>query len=139
MNPLDGDLPTRLAVSIGRINRRLRTVEGGLSHGLLSALFSVSQHGPIRLSDLARHELVSAPSITRLVSELESQGLVARTVDPDDGRAFLIEVTDAGTAAMQRTRSSRAALMGELLDQLGPDAESVKAALPGLERMAQEP
>lgn len=138
MTQSEPELAGRVAVAIGRINRRMRAVDGGLSHGLLSALFSVSQHGPIRLNDLARYELVSAPSITRLVSELESQGLVARTVDPEDGRAFLIEVTDAGTAAMQRTRSSRAALIGELLDQLGSDAAPLLAALPALERMAQD-
>ena len=57
----------RLAFVVGRFNRRLIAATGGLSHGLLSALSTIAKQGPIRLADLAQVELVSAPSITRLV------------------------------------------------------------------------
>jgi DNA-binding MarR family transcriptional regulator len=126
----------RLAIVVGRFNRRLRSATGGLSHGLLSALVSVTKHGAIRLADLAQLEQVSAPSITRMVAELETRGLVARTTDPADGRAALIEVTEAGTDAVLLARSARAEVASELLMALdGDEIATIDAALPAIERM----
>jgi DNA-binding MarR family transcriptional regulator len=133
------DVPGRLALSIGRLSRRLRAAGGGLSHGLLSALATIAKQGPIRLADLAQRESVSAPSATRLVTELEVRGLVTRTVDPADGRAFLIEATEAGVKTILQARSARAELVAELLAQLNrADAAALAAALPALEAMAED-
>ena len=129
------DIPARLALVVGRLNRRLRSAGGGLSHGLLSALATVSKDGPMRLAELAQIEQVSAPSTTRLVAELEAQGLVSRRPDPDDGRAVLISVTAAGSDTVVRVRSARGAMVQELFGQLSDDEVSaIEAALPALER-----
>jgi DNA-binding MarR family transcriptional regulator len=126
----------RLAFAVGRLNRRLVAATGGLSHALLSALASIAKHGPMRLAELAQIEAVSAPSITRLVAELESRGLVGRSPDPDDGRAFLIEVTPAGMDAVLRARAARTKVVAELLTELEPDeVAAIEAALPALERV----
>ncbi|MEJ1230152.1 MAG: MarR family transcriptional regulator [Galbitalea sp.] len=128
--------PARLALVTGRLNRRLTAATGGLSHGLLSALATVAKHGPLRLAELAQFELVAAPGVTRIVAELESRGLVTRSVDPDDGRAQRIEVTPAGTEAVQRARAARACAIAELLEGLDEtDLRAIEAALPALERM----
>ena len=123
---------------IGQLTRRLRSARGGLSHSLLSALVSVAKHGPMRLADLAQAELVSAPSITRLVAELEGKALVSRTPDPADGRASLIQVTDAGLEAVQVARRVRQQMVAELLGPLSADeVASIEAALPALERLIE--
>ena len=137
MTPDDApsDLPARLALVTGRLNRRLRTAGGGLSHGLLSALATISKQGPLRLAELAQVEQVSAPSTTRLVAELEAKGLVSRTPDPDDGRAILISVTEAGQRTVLVARSARADVMAELLERLAPDeVAAIAVALPALEK-----
>jgi DNA-binding MarR family transcriptional regulator len=129
------DVPGRLAFVVGRLNRRIRAAGGGLSHGLLSALATVQKYGPIRLAELSQQEFVSAPSTTRLIAELEKRGLVSRTVDPDDGRAFLIEVTNAGEAEVLRARSARAQMVGHLLESLTSEQfAAIESALPALER-----
>jgi DNA-binding MarR family transcriptional regulator len=126
----------RLAVVIGRLNRKMISAGGGLSHGLLSSLATVSKKGPLRLADLAAIELVSAPSITRIVADLEAQSLVQRTVDPDDGRAFLIATTIKGTELIEEARSSRAQLIAELVDALDiADRNLIITALPALEKL----
>jgi DNA-binding MarR family transcriptional regulator len=126
----------RLALVIARLNRRLNTAQGGLSHGLLSALGVVAKLGSVRLVELAAYEMVSAPSITRVVAELESRGLVVRSPDPDDGRAFRIQVTPAGTDAILNARATRTRALQDLLRTLEPaDVAAVRAALPALERM----
>lgn len=129
------DTPARLAMVVGRLNRRLRGAGGGLSHGLLSALATVNKDGPLRLAELAQIEQVSAPSTTRLVAELEAQGLVSRRPDPVDGRAVLISVTPAGTDTVVRVRSARGSMVQELFGQLSADeVAAIESALPALER-----
>lgn len=89
----------------------------------------------MRLAELAVIEHVSAPSTTRIVAELEAQGLVARRPDPDDGRAVLISVTTAGTETIVRARSARAECVEELFAQLSADdISTIESALPALER-----
>ena len=129
------DVAARLAMVTGRMNRRIRPAGGGLSHGSLSALASVSKAGSIRLADLAAREFVSAPSITRLVADLEKRGLVTRKVDGQDRRAFLIEATNAGENALVAARAKRAILVTQLLQDLNPaELAAVADALPALER-----
>jgi DNA-binding MarR family transcriptional regulator len=127
----------RLALVTGRLNRRLQAATGGLSHGLLSALAVVAKHGPLRLSDLAHLEGVSAPSMTRTIAELETRGYVVRRPDPLDGRAALIAAADAGTAAILDARNARAQVVAELLAVLDEkDGAAISAALPALEHLA---
>jgi DNA-binding MarR family transcriptional regulator len=126
----------RLALVTGRLNRRMQAATGGLSHGLLSALAVIAKRGPLRFSDLAALEGVSAPSMTRTVAELEARGYVVRSPDPADGRAVLIAAADAGTAAILDARSTRAHVVAELLAALDEtDAAAIAAALPALERL----
>jgi DNA-binding MarR family transcriptional regulator len=133
------DTAARLAMVTGRLNRRLRSAGGGLSHGLLSALSTLAKQGPLRLSELSQLELVSAPSTTRLVAELESKGLVSRQTDPDDGRAYLISVTPAGEEALSSTRSRRAQTLTDLMTKLS-DAQraSITEAMPALEQLLED-
>ena len=128
-------VPARLSLVVGRLNRRLAAATGGLSHGLLMSVATVAKRGPLRLAELAQLEQVSAPSMTRTVSELEARGLVERSVDPDDGRAFQVEVTPAGLEAILRARAARAQVIAEMLSGLdAADVASIEAALPALER-----
>jgi DNA-binding MarR family transcriptional regulator len=130
------DVPARLAFATGRLNRRLRSAGGGLSHGLLSALATVSKQGPLRLAELAQLESVSAPSTTRLVAELEGKGLVTRATDPHDGRAILISITPLGIETIAAARAARAAMVAELFESLEPhEVAAITAALPALEKM----
>jgi DNA-binding MarR family transcriptional regulator len=139
MSELSSDSASaRLALVVGRLNRRLALAPGGLSHGLLMSLASVAKRGPLRLAELAQLEGVSAPGATRIVAELEVRGLVSRDVDPDDGRAVLISVTQAGTEAILRARAARAEVVAQLLEGLTPsELAQVEAALPALEKVLE--
>jgi DNA-binding MarR family transcriptional regulator len=126
----------RLTVMFGKMNRRLQFATGGLSHGLLSALAMVAKRGPLRLSDLAQLESVSAPTITRTVAELEARGYVTRRADPEDGRAVLVEITQSGQTAVLDARATRTELVSGLLAELEPtDVATIMSALPALERL----
>lgn len=127
----------RLALAIGRINRRIRPVGAGLTLAQLSALSSIVRKGPLRPGDLARIEAIGAPSATRVVADLESRGLVQREADPADGRSSLVSSTSAGEEAVLRARAERAKRISVLLAGLDDEQlASVAAALDALELVA---
>ena len=129
------DVPARLAIVTGRLNRRLRSASGELSHGLLSALATISKQGPVRLAELAQLESVSAPSTTRLVAELEAKGLVSREPDPADGRAVLLSITLEGETAVAAARAARAEMVAGLFETLDTgEISAIGAAVPALEK-----
>ena len=85
----------------------------------------IKDNGPCRISDLAIQERSSQPTITNHVKRLEAAGLVERTMDPSDARAWLIELSPLG---QQR--------LTELRQQMGTNVEPMLAKLNARERRA---
>jgi DNA-binding MarR family transcriptional regulator len=131
------EISARLALAVGRINRRIRSSRDGLSHGLVSSLSSIVRIGPLRPGELGRLEAVAAPTITRVVGDLERRGLIERTPDPSDGRSFLISATPEGVDVVLRARSERAERIAALLSNISPEElVAIDAALTALEAAA---
>lgn len=128
-----GDLAARLAFSVGRLNRRIRAASV-LTPGQISALSTIVTSGPIRPGDIARAERVAAPTVTRILADLESKGFVQRTADPDDGRSFFVSSTDEGVDAIMQARAERAERVLAVFDELTDDqVERLAAAIEALE------
>src|SRR5262245_23560631 len=70
------------------------------------------------LSPLARAEQVTAPTMSKLVADLEAEGLVAKRADREDRRGVRIEVTPKGRALMEEGRRRRLALLTGRLAKL---------------------
>lgn len=89
--------------------RQLRKVDdaSGLSAPRLSALSVVVFGGPISLGDLARAEQVRPPTMTRIVTALQKDGLVTRKGDLRDRRLTLIEATPKGQRVLAAGRARR--------------------------------
>jgi DNA-binding MarR family transcriptional regulator len=58
--------------------------------------------GPVRMSDLNRHVLLSQPALSRLVDRLAERGLVERCSDPADGRGVRLSLTAVGLAVQRK-------------------------------------
>jgi DNA-binding MarR family transcriptional regulator len=56
----------------------------------------------LRMQDLALRAVLSRTRISRVVTELETNELVLRVADPNDGRATLARITPAGRAALRK-------------------------------------
>jgi DNA-binding MarR family transcriptional regulator len=80
----------------------------------------------MRLTDLAAAEQVRAPTMSKLVAELEADGLAQKRADADDKRSVKIEVTPEGRALMEEGRKRRLALLRQ---QLGRFSRSELEAL----------
>jgi DNA-binding MarR family transcriptional regulator len=73
----------------------------------LLLLWPLLHEGPMRLRDLARSKGVDAFTVSRQAAHLVREGLVKRDPDPDDGRATLLDVTDAGRQFCSQLMESR--------------------------------
>ena len=60
---------------------------------------------PLRMSDIANRLILSRGGTTKVVDRLETMGYVERLPDPDDRRATVVDITDAGRDAMARARA----------------------------------
>jgi DNA-binding MarR family transcriptional regulator len=89
--------------------RQLRKEDNasGLSAPRLSALSVVVFGGPLTLGELARAEQVKPPTMTRIVTGLEREGLVKRKGDPHDRRLTHIEATSKGQKVLAVGRARR--------------------------------
>lgn len=105
--------------------RRLRAEDSAmeLSAPRLSALSVVVFAGPVSLSDLAGAEQVRLPTISRLIKDLESEGLVKRVKSGSDARVQHVAATAKGKRLLQEGRRRRVSRLAEELAALSP-AES---------------
>jgi DNA-binding MarR family transcriptional regulator len=89
--------------------RQLRKEDdaSGLSAPRLSALSVVVFGGPLTLGELARAEQVKPPTMTRIVTGLEKEGLVKRKGDRGDRRLTRIEATAKGQKVLFAGRARR--------------------------------
>lgn len=118
------DIASRLRLSATRLARRLRQESSaGLSPSQLSALAVIANHGPMTLGALAEQERVAPPSITKVVSKLESDGLVTRTPCPDDRRVCRVAVSPDGAALLDETRRRKTAWLTARISELDPERQ----------------
>lgn len=115
-----GAVAERLHAAAIRLLRGMRAAdsESGLSGPKLSALSVLAFGGQQSLSSLARAEQVRAPTMSKLVADLEAEGLVRKRADKTDKRGIVIAVTAKGRALMEAGRARRLALLRERLAKL---------------------
>ena len=89
--------------------RQLRKEDdaSGLSAPRLSALSVVVFGGPLTLGQLAAAEQVKPPTMTRIVTGLEKEGLVKRIGDSRDRRLTRIQATIKGQKVLTAGRARR--------------------------------
>jgi DNA-binding MarR family transcriptional regulator len=90
----------------------------GLSPARASALSVLVFGGPRAIGELAAAEQVSAPTMTRLVAGLESDGYVRRSANRADARVVHLQATAKGRKALEGGRQRRIAHVIELLRAL---------------------
>ncbi len=100
----------RLVRSAEQVHRRMQ-LAGTAPHQLERSAYRLLAHivesGPVRLSTLAELACVDTSTVSRQITQLETQLLVTRQTDPADGRAALLVATDAGTKLLAQTREAR--------------------------------
>jgi DNA-binding MarR family transcriptional regulator len=128
---------------VSRLARRLRVerqAEGvvSLSDTQLAALAVLETHGAMTPGELAEHEKVQPPSMTRVIAVLEERRLVMRAPHQTDGRQVVLTVTGEGRALVTQARQRKDAWLAKRLRELTPEERAtLRAAAPVLEKLSQ--
>jgi len=136
----DARLASALRVSLTRLNRRLRRQAAGhsLTPTQLATLATVERHPGVTPGELAEHEKMQPPSMTRVIAVLEERGLVERTPHPTDRRQVTVTCTEAGVELLRRERQMKEAWLAQRLKELSPEERAaLRAAAPVLEKLSQ--
>lgn len=111
-----------LLVSVNRLIRSaVQSTGNTTSAAVWRTLGILESDEPLRLGELAVASRVAQPTMTRLVTGMLADGLVSRSVDPDDSRGQLIEITDAGRARLTAWRATLTDTVGPLFADLADD------------------
>jgi len=94
---------------------------------------------PWSLGELADHEHISSPTVSRSISTLEDRGWARRKVSPQDRRVVLAEITSQGESVLE---SLQAGAEGRVLEMLGPlsagEVRDLAAGLPVLRKVFEQ-
>ena len=89
------------------------------------------------MGELARAEQVQLPTISRLVTSLEHEGLVCREIPSSDRRLVRVQATRQGREVLTEARERRIRDLSEQLQSLPPhDLDTLRRAAVILEHLA---
>ena len=86
--------------------------------------------GPMSQQQLGRKLRIDRTSMVKLVDALEQHKFAKRRNHPDDRRAYLVEITTAGSKALAAVGKIAERMEAELLDQFSePERKIIRRAL----------
>ena len=100
-----------------RVEQQLRA-EGDISYVQFQLLARLNARGPLTMTDLADGVDYCRSGLTYQAGLLEQAGLITRAPSPDDERATLVTITDAGRALLGRVMPGHIQVTRLLLDPL---------------------
>lgn len=111
--------------AVSQLARKLRSNRPRASVTVASVglLATLHQRGAMPAKTLARHQNLKPQSVTRLIARLDAEGLIERAPDPNDARALIISITDAGRQALGRDMRARREWLGEAMGRTLSAAE----------------
>jgi len=125
-----------LRIVLGQLTRRLRA-ENTFPISQATVLARLERGGPATTSALAAAERVRPQSMAQTVTELEAEGLVDRSPDPNDGRRILIGVTEQGRDVLAHDRRRREGWLAQAIAELDEDEQALLIrVVPILRRLA---
>ena len=95
------------------------------------ALAELSRGGPVTITDLSTAMHLERSTVSRLVGEAETEGLVERSTHPDDGRMVTVTVTPLGQQVVDFVQGLRVGYLRHATDVFDDDEIATLAGLLG--------
>src|ERR1051326_1055033 len=115
-----------------RLARELRREKiAGVSPHQVALLVAIKYAPGVTVGELAASERGSTAAMSKRVTRLERDGLVARTKSEHDRRCTGLTLTDDGQRTLPRVRARRAAWLASRLSSLSPAELAVVGAAAG--------
>ncbi|TYC01441.1 MarR family transcriptional regulator [Micromonospora sp. WP24] len=134
----------RLGALVGDLHRLLRRSatrranRAELPDAQAELMLLVHAHPGVSVKEAAARMRTAPNTVSTLVRDLVTAGLVLRERDPVDGRVARLRSTEAARQRIAEHHRHRVALLTDALNQLDPEArDALTAAVPHLERLAE--
>lgn len=124
--PAPGAELVMYAARLVRVIGRAAAVDSPVTLRLLSQL---DELGPVSITELARADRTTQPTISTAVRGLEERGLVTRTANEQDGRSSTLALSEAGRAELEAARARHAEIFAALVEQHGITADALQTAV----------
>jgi homoprotocatechuate degradation regulator HpaR len=95
--------------------------EWGLTEQQWRVIRALSEYQPLDASELATRSFLLAPSLTRILKNLESQGLITRSADSSDQRRQVVSLSSKGQQRFDQAAPESEALYAEIEAEFGVD------------------
>lgn len=95
--------------------------ESGISEQQWRVLRVVEEAGEIEQTAIAQAASLQLPSLTRILSAMQRDGLVGRRTDPSDRRRTLVSITVAGSSLIMSHAARNAEIFARLEAAFGRD------------------
>jgi DNA-binding MarR family transcriptional regulator len=94
-----------------RLSRRLRSErpDSTVSLSAIGMLSTLHRSGPMPAARLAQAERLQPQSLSRLIAQLDRDGLIKRRPGKEDRRTLILEITEAGRRALSHDITARRA------------------------------
>ncbi|MBB6480061.1 MarR family winged helix-turn-helix transcriptional regulator [Spirochaeta isovalerica] len=84
------------AMQTVRKSESITLERGHLTSAQFSVLETLYHKGPLRVCELLEKTLSSGGNMTVVLKNLQQEGLITKIRDPEDGRAFVVQLTGKG-------------------------------------------
>lgn len=120
---LDGTFIIALSRSLRTAHRKSEALfrEHHLTMAQFTVLEALYHKGGLTVGELIEAVLSTSGNMTVVVRNLEQSTLVSRTVNPSDGRSFLVCLTDSGRELIADVFKQHMDLVGEALSPIPPE------------------
>ncbi len=95
--------------------------QSGLSEQKWRVLRVLSETGPMEQTAISEAACLLLPSLTRMLTSLEKDGLIRRSADTTDRRKMIVTLDDAGHQLIAQHSESSNRIMAELEDTFGAE------------------
>jgi len=101
-------------------------------------LQTLAEMAPARIGDLADRLHLASSTVSGLIAQMISGGLVRRQTNRADRRAAVVTLTPAGRARLAEWEQAHQRRIGGAFEQLSSaDREAIDLALPALRRLTE--
>ncbi|WNR45336.1 MarR family winged helix-turn-helix transcriptional regulator [Paenibacillus roseipurpureus] len=96
---------------------------GMLDRSAYLLLHQISKHGSAGVKALAEEFHLDISTLSRQAAALEQKGYVYRIPDPQDGRAYTLQITEDGSRELAHTMKVRSEFVADLLQEWSTDEQ----------------
>jgi homoprotocatechuate degradation regulator HpaR len=121
--PFEQSLGATLLVAREAVMAPLRPIlrEYGITEPQWRVMRVINERGATDATGLAEVSLLHAPSVTRILKDLEERGLVTRQADPGDRRRTVIALSPEGQKTVKESLRRMVRILREYSDRFGAE------------------